>query len=83
MNNAKRTPWHIAAAILSVLFITGMWMKKDIAAVYASMPPDQLLPPLVTTAAVTFLKVSAGAAVILCLRKMALKIREKHDRHAG
>ena len=76
MSNRKREPWRIMAAVLSVIFITWIWVKKDLAAVYASMPPEQMLPLLATTAAVTLLKVGAGAGIILIIRKIALKLKK-------
>ena len=58
----KKEPWRIAIFILSVLFIIGMWVKKDIAGIYATMPSEQAIPLIATTAAVSLVKVAAIAA---------------------
>lgn len=77
MKSRKREPWRIIAAVLSVISITCVWVKKDIVSVYASMPPEHMLPLLATTAAVTLLKVGAGAGIILLIRRIILKLRKR------
>ena len=61
---------------LGVVWIAAMWAKKDIAAAYSTLPPEQLLPVLVTTIGVTLLKIGAMAGGILLLRWIIGKIRQ-------
>ena len=72
----KKEPWRIVVALLSVAWIIGMWVKKDVAGIYATMSPSDALPLLVTTIAVTSLKVLAIAAAVLLLKWLARKIKK-------
>lgn len=53
-----------------------MWMKKDIISVCASVPAEQALPMIATTAAVTLIKIAAIAGAILLLKRLAGKGRK-------
>ena len=72
----KKEPWRIIIGILSAAWIIYMWVKKDIAAIYAAMPPEQILPLVVTNVAVTLLKVIGIAAVILLVKWLAAKLKK-------
>ena len=76
MNVHKREPWRIILGVLAIAFIVYMWAKKDIAALYSTLPPEQLLPVLVTTIGVTLLKIGAMAGGILLLRWIIGKTRQ-------
>ena len=76
MNVHKREPWRIIWGVLAIAFIVYMWAKKDIAAAYSTLPPEQLLPVLVTTIGVTLLKIGAMAGAILLLRWIIGKTRQ-------
>lgn len=76
MNVHKREPWRIVVGVLAIAFIVYMWAKKDIAAAYSTLPPEQLLPVLVTTIGVTLLKIGAMAGGILLLRWIIGKTRQ-------
>ena len=76
MNVHKREPWRIILGVLAIAFIVYMWAKKDIAAAYSTLPPEQLFPVLVTTIGVTLLKIGAMAGGILLLRWIIGKIRQ-------
>lgn len=52
-----------------------MWVKKDIVSIYETMPDEQILPLVVTTVAVSLLKVIAIAAVILLVKWIVGKIK--------
>ena len=71
-----REPWRIVVAVISVAYIIFMWVKKDIMASYATMPAEQVLPMIVTTVAVSLLKVAALAAVILVVKWFVGKINK-------
>ena len=72
----KKEPWRILVGVLAIGWIVSMWVKKDIAAIYATMPPEQILPVVVTTIAVTLLKVIGIAAVILLVKWLAGKLKK-------
>ena len=71
-----KEPWRILVGVLAIGWIVSMWVKKDIAAIYATMPPEQILPLVVTNAAVTLLKVIGIAAVILLVKWLAGKLKK-------
>ena len=72
----KKEPWRITVFILAVAFIVFMWVKKDIAAIYATMPEEQIVPLIVTTIAVSLLKVAAFAGVMLLIKWIISKIKK-------
>lgn len=76
MNVHKREPWRIILGVLAIAFIVYMWAKKDIAAAYSTLPPEQLLPVIVTTIGVTLVKIGAMAGGILLLRWIIGKTRQ-------
>lgn len=71
----KTEPWRIIFALISVAYIIFMWVKKDIAAIYESMPAEQIVPMIATTVAVSVLKVLAIAGVILAMKWIVGKIK--------
>ena len=72
----KKEPWRILVGVLAIGWIVYMWVKKDIASLYATMSPEQILPLVVTNVAVTLLKVIGIAAVILLLKWLAGKLKK-------
>ena len=79
-NGKKKTePWRIAIGILAILYITYMWAKKDIIRTYAAMPKEQVLPLIVTTAAVSLAKVIAVAGGLILIRWIIAKVRNRKD----
>ena len=71
----KREPWRIVVAALSVAVIVFVWVSKDIASVYRTMPEEQLVPMIATTVAVTLLKVFALTAAVLLVKWVVAKIK--------
>ena len=79
-NNKKKTePWRIIGFVMAVAFIIFMWVKKDIAEIYATMPSDQIAPLILTTVAVSLLKVAAIAGAILFIKRIVGKIKNKRE----
>ena len=72
----KKEPWRILVGVLAIGWIVSMWVKKDIAAIYATMLPEQILPLVATNVAVTLLKVIGIAAVILLVKWLAGKLKK-------
>lgn len=54
-----------------------MWVKKDITAIYATMPKEQLTPLIVTTIVVTLFKVLAITGVLFLIKQIICKIKYK------
>ena len=77
MKEKKREPWRIIVGLAAIAFIVYTWVEKDVAATYASLPQEQLLPMIMTTAAVTLLKVALMAGAILVIKWIVGKIRKK------
>ena len=76
----KRTePWRIIVFVIAVAFIIYMWVKKDIAEIYTTMPKEQIAPLIVTTIAVSLLKVAVIAGAILLIKWIVGKIRNKSE----
>ncbi len=77
-NNKKKIElWRIIAFVISVAFIVFVWVKKDIAEIYATMPQEQIVPLVVTTIAVSLLKVAVIAGGILLIKWIVRKIKKK------
>ena len=52
------------------------WVKKDVAEIYAAMPAEQVAPLIITTIAVSLLKVVAIAGAILLIKWIIRKIKK-------
>ena len=68
VENKKTEPWRIIVFIISLLYIVFMWVKKDIVAIYTTMPAEQVVPLIVTTIAVSLIKVAAIAGGVLLIK---------------
>ncbi|MBQ4088505.1 MAG: hypothetical protein IJC56_01310 [Clostridia bacterium] len=73
----KKEPWRIIIAIISIVFIVYMWVKKDIMTIYATMPKEQVAPLIATTIVVSLIKVAAIAGGILLIKLIISKIKNK------
>lgn len=71
----KKENWRIVVGVLSIAWIVFMWIKKDIAGLYAAMPPEQALPLILTTVAVSVTKVAVLTALILLVKWLIGKSR--------
>ena len=80
MSRKKKEPWRIVVGIISIVFIVFMWAKKDIILIYTTMPQEQILPLIVTTIAVSLLKVAVIAGTIFLVKWIVSKIRNKGDK---
>ena len=76
-NKKKIQPWRIIVFIVSALFILFMWVQNDVAKVYATAPEGQIVPLIVTTIAVTLLKVAAIAGGVLLIKWLVGKMKKK------
>ena len=76
MKGQKKEPWRIVVAIFSITFIIYMWVKKDIIAIYSSMPAEQALPLAVTTVVVSLVKVGLMTVGILLIKWIVGKFKK-------
>ena len=77
MNKNKKEPWRIILALLSIGFIIFLWIKKDIASIYSTMPKEQVAPMIVTTVFVSLLKVAGIAAALLLVKWLVGKMQNR------
>ncbi len=76
MKSKKREPWRVIVFIIAVAFIVFMWVK-DIVTIYTTMPREQVIPLIVTTLAVSLLKVGIMAGVILSIKWIIGKVKKR------
>ena len=69
-------------AVAAIAYILYMWIKKDIVSIYEAMPAEQITPMIVTTVAVSLLKVAAIAGVILLIKWSIGKVKTAKDEHS-
>lgn len=80
MNNPvqkKREPWRIVVGLVGVAFIVFLWIKKDVWSTYASLPREQAIPLIVTTLAVTLVKVAVMTGGILLVKWLIGKLASR------
>ena len=75
----KKELWRYIVGLLSAGVIVYMWTTKNVAGQYADMTKEDLLPLIVTNAAVTLVKVVAIAAAVWLVRWLVAKWN-KRDR---
>ena len=75
-NQKKIEPWRILVFVIAVAFILYMWVKKDVAEIYATVAAEQVMPLIVTTVAVSQLKVAAIALGIYIIQWVVKKIKK-------
>ena len=73
----KKEPWRIVVGIISVIFIIFMWIKNDIISIYTTMPKEQIVPLIATTVAVSVLKVAIITSVVLLVKWIIKKVKDK------
>ena len=73
----KKEPWRIIVFVIAVLFIAFMWIKKDIIAIFTTLPKEQVAPILVTTVVVSLFKVATIIGAIFFIKWIVKKIKKK------
>ena len=73
----KTEPWRLSVFIIAIAFILFLWIMKDIAKIYETVPSEQVLPLLITTVAVSLLKVAVITGAILLIKWIVGKIKKK------
>ena len=69
--------WRIVVGIVAIIVIVFLWVRKDLLALYGTMPKEELIPLMFTTFLVSLLKVAAIAGVIVLFRWIGGKISGK------
>ncbi len=77
MKNKKLEPWRIVVGALAIAFIVYMWVTKDVALIYETMPSEDVLPVILVNVFVTLLKVVGIAAILMLIKFIANKINKK------
>lgn len=67
-NNTPKEPWRIVVFVIAIAFIVFMWISKDISAINEDMPKEEAIPLIITTIAVSLLKVAAIALVCVLIK---------------
>ena len=80
MKEIERKPRRIAVAVLSVIVIAIMWIKKDVLGLWSGFSSEDILPLLATNAVVIIARIVILAGIIYLIRKLAAKIKNKKDR---
>ncbi|MBQ4085760.1 MAG: hypothetical protein IJC54_04210 [Clostridia bacterium] len=73
----KREMWRIVAAAAAVGWIVWTWVQKGIGGQMAGMPKEDMLPILLTTAAVSLGKVALIAAGLWLAKRIAMLFQRK------
>ena len=76
-NKKKIDLWRIIVFIIAVGFIIFMWIKKDIADTYVNTPEEEIVSLIVTTIAVSLIKIAVIAGVVLLVKWIVNKIKNK------
>ena len=76
MQKKKKEPWRIGAFLAGAAAIVWMFAKKGITITLATLPREQALPMIVTTVAVSLLKVALLAGILLLAKWLLGKLRK-------
>ena len=79
-NKKKIEPRRIIVFVIALGFIIFMYIKKDIAEIYTNMPQEEIIPLVVTTVAVSLIKVAIIAVVVLLIKWIVGKIKNNKRR---
>ena len=72
----KKEPWKYLVSAISILYIVYMWIRKDVAGIYAAMPAEQALPLVATILAVSLAKVALLTGGILLAKWILGKFKK-------
>ena len=77
MKSIERKPRRIAIAVLSIVVIAIMWIKKDALGLWSNLSSEDLLPLLATNALVIIVRIAILAGIIYLVRKLLTKLKKK------
>lgn len=78
-NKQKKEPWRIIVGIIAIVYIIFLWVKKDMVSIYTTMPQEEVVPLIVTTLAVSLIKVSVIAGGILLMKWGMKRLGGKYE----
>ena len=77
MKEVERKPRRIVLAVISVIVIAIMWIKKDVLGLWSGVSSEDILPMLATNAVVMVVKIAVLAGGIYLVKKLLIIIRNK------
>ena len=77
MKSIERKPRRIAIAVLSIVVIAIMWIKKDALGLWSNLASEDLLRLLATNAVVIIVRIAILAGIIYLVRKLLTKLKKK------
>ena len=77
MKSIERKPRRIAVAVLSMIVIAIMWIKKDVLGLWSNLSSEDLLPLLATNAVVIIVRIAILAGIVYLVKMLLAKIRNK------
>ena len=78
--SCKIEPLRIIIFVISVVAIVLLWARKDIVSIYATMPREQIFPLVITTLAVSLLKVALIAAAVFVIKCIVDKVKSRRKK---
>lgn len=72
----KKEPWRIVIFAVAVIYIIGMWVKKDVGAIFSGMG-ENAFSVLIMTIGINVLKVLLFTGVILLVKWILSKFGGK------
>ena len=78
MKEIERKPRRIAVAVLSVIVIAIMWVKKDVLGLWSGISSEDLLPLLLTNGVVMIAKIAILAGGIYLIKILFAKIKNRN-----
>ena len=73
MKSIERKPRRIAIAVLSIIVIAIMWIKKDVLGLWSNLSSEDILPLLATNAFVIIIRIAILAAIVYAIKKLLKK----------
>ena len=83
MKSIERKPRRIVVAVLSVIVIAIMWIKKDVLSLWSGISGEDILPLLMTNGIVMLAKIALLAGGIYVIKIIAAKIMNKNKKSDG
>ncbi len=77
MKEIERKPRRIAVAVLSVIVIAIMWIKKDVLGLWSGIGTEDLLPMLATNAVVMIVKIAVLVGIVYLVKLLFAKIKKR------
>ena len=76
MKSIERKPRRIAIAVLSVIVIAIMWIKKDVLGLWSNLSSEDILPLLATNAVVIIVRIAILAGIVYLIKKLLAKLKK-------